>query len=97
MKYIDEWLKLLDLTISGDHWVKLKVNQGWKNTRDNTLHCDQWDVSDRTGKKTKEIDFYGKQIWPCGTKKTKDLKQLLLMLNIMIPKTENYWLLTLMS
>lgn len=66
--------RLVDLPGIGEHWVKLKGNQGWKNTNDNTiwkkdkLHHDHWDVSDRTGKKIKEIDFYGKQIWPYGTK-----------------------------
>jgi len=56
------------------HWVKLKGNQGWKNTLDDTfwkkdkLHGDHWDVSDKKGNKIKEIDFYGRQIWPYGPK-----------------------------
>ena len=66
--------KNVDLPGFGEHWIKLKGNQGWKNTDNNTiwkkdkLHGDHWDVMDRTGKKIKEIDFYGKQIWPYGTK-----------------------------
>ena len=66
--------KIVDLPSSGEHWIKLKGDQGWKNSKDNTiwkkdkLHGDHWDVSDRTGKKIKEIDFNGKQIWPYGKK-----------------------------
>ncbi len=33
------------------------------------LHRDHWDVSDRkTGKKMREVDFSGVQIWPDGPK-----------------------------
>jgi len=66
--------KTIDLPGSGNHWIKLKGDQGWRNSKDNTiwkkdkLHGDHWDVSDRTGKKIKEIDFHGKQIWPHGKK-----------------------------
>lgn len=66
--------KTIDLPGLGDHWIKLKGEQGWKNSKDNTiwkkdkLHGDHWDVSDRKGKKIKEIDFYGNQIWPYGNK-----------------------------
>ena len=58
----------------GDNWVKLKGTQGWKNTKDNTIwnkdkfHGNHWDVTDRTGRKIKEVDFYGRQIWPYGPK-----------------------------
>jgi hypothetical protein len=67
-------LNNVDLPGSGKHWVKLKGVQGWKNTLDNTiwkkdmLHGDHWDVMDRTGKKVKEVDFNGRQIWPYGPK-----------------------------
>ena len=32
------------------------------------LHKDHWDISDKKGKKVKEIDYKGNQIWPNGTK-----------------------------
>ena len=54
-------------------WAKLPRDQGfrdpdnllWKLDR---LHKDHWDVSDRQGRKVKEIDFAGNQIWPGGPK-----------------------------
>lgn len=58
----------------GQYWVKLKGAQGWKNTRDGTywnkdkLHKDHWDISDNKGKKVREVDFNGKEIWPNGPK-----------------------------
>jgi len=58
----------------GKDWVKLKGTQGWKNTKDGTiwkkdlLHRDHWDVMDQKGKKVKEVDFSGRQIWPGGPK-----------------------------
>lgn len=58
----------------GDDWVKLKGDQGWRNNKDDTIwkkdkkHGDHWDVSDKKGKKVKEVDFDGKQIWPDGPK-----------------------------
>jgi len=30
-------LEKVDLPGSGQHWVKLKGSQGWKNTLDNTI------------------------------------------------------------
>ncbi|MBU2714149.1 RHS repeat-associated core domain-containing protein [Zooshikella harenae] len=44
---------------------KKKKNERWKKDR---LHEDHWDVSDTKGKKVKEIDFDGNQIWPNGPK-----------------------------
>jgi hypothetical protein len=37
------------------------------------LHKDHWDVSDTKGKKIKEIDFDGNQIWPGGAKNKNKL------------------------
>lgn len=54
--------------------TKLKGNQGWEDSQGNRWkkdkkHKDHWDVTDpKTGKKVKEIDFDGKQIWPGGPK-----------------------------
>ena len=53
---------------------KLKGNQGWRDKKGNIWkkdmkHKDHWDVADpKTGKKIKEIDFNGNQIWPQGAK-----------------------------
>jgi hypothetical protein len=60
----------------GDGWRKLKGDQGWLDEDDNTWKKDQkhknhaphWDVSDRRGKKIKEVDYDGKVIWPNGSK-----------------------------
>jgi hypothetical protein len=55
-------------------WVKLKGDQGWRDSAGNIwkkdrLHKDHWDVSDpRTGTKIREVDFRGVQIWPAGPK-----------------------------
>jgi hypothetical protein len=57
----------------GPTWVKLKGDQGfrdpngfiWKIDR---LHKDHWDVSDRRGKKVREVLFNGSQLWPSGKK-----------------------------
>jgi hypothetical protein len=57
----------------GLNWVKLKGAQGfrdphgliWKIDR---LHKDHWDVSSYNGRKIREIDFQGIQIWPDGPK-----------------------------
>jgi hypothetical protein len=63
-----------DLPGKDEDWVKLKGDQGWKNTQDGTrwkkdmLHKDHWDVMDTKGNKIKEIDFQGNQIWPGGPK-----------------------------
>ena len=54
--------------------VKLKNGQGWKDKdgnfwRKDMKHKDHWDVTDsKTGKKVKEVDFDGNQIWPNGPK-----------------------------
>ncbi|MEM7382778.1 MAG: tetratricopeptide repeat protein [Bacteroidota bacterium] len=53
---------------------KLKNGQGWKDKKGNIwkkdkMHQDHWDVTDpKTGKKIKEVDFNGNQIWPDGPK-----------------------------
>jgi hypothetical protein len=54
-------------------WVKLRGNQGWRDPEGNIwrvdrLHKDHWDVSDPKGKKIREVDFDGRQIWPGGPK-----------------------------
>lgn len=69
-------LNVLDNTLPGEgqNWIKLKGNQGWKNTEDGTywkkdmLHKDHWDISNSKGKKVREVDFNGKEIWPNGPK-----------------------------
>jgi RHS repeat-associated protein len=54
--------------------IKLKRGQGWKDEQGNIWkkdmkHKDHWDVTNpKTGKKVKEIDFDGNQIWPNGPK-----------------------------
>ena len=54
--------------------TKLKRGQGWRDADGNIWkrdmkHQDHWDVTDpKTGKKIKEIDFKGYQIWPDGPK-----------------------------
>jgi len=58
----------------GPGWTKLKGNQGWRGPDGNIwkkdmLHKDHWDVSDpRTGRKIKEVDFDGNELWPKGPK-----------------------------
>jgi hypothetical protein len=58
----------------GTDKVKLKNGQGWRDSNGNIwkkdqLHKDHWDVTDpKTGKKVKEVDFNGNQIWPGGAK-----------------------------
>jgi len=53
---------------------KLKNGQGWldetgKIWKKDMKHKDHWDITDpKTGKKVKEIDFDGNQIWPKGPK-----------------------------
>jgi hypothetical protein len=53
---------------------KLKGNQGRMDEQGNIWkkdmkHKDHWDVTDpKTGKKVKEVDFNGNQIWPDGPK-----------------------------
>ena len=53
---------------------KLRNNQGWRDSKGNVWkkdmkHKDHWDVIDpKTGRKLKEVDFEGKQIWPQGPK-----------------------------
>jgi RHS repeat-associated protein len=53
--------------------TKLKGNQGYKDKAGNIWkkdmkHKDHWDVSDKKGKKVKEVTFDGKQLWPDGQK-----------------------------
>ena len=52
---------------------KLKGNQGYLDENGNywkkdMLHKDHWDISNKKGKKIKEVDFNGKEIWPNGPK-----------------------------
>lgn len=51
--------------------TKLKGSQGWRDEdgniwRKDMLHKDHWDVSDRAGKKIKEVTFDGRELWPNG-------------------------------
>lgn len=53
--------------------VKLKKDQGYRDKGGNIwkkdkLHKDHWDVSDRKGRKIKEVRFDGTQLWPDGPK-----------------------------
>jgi hypothetical protein len=54
--------------------TKLRNGQGWRDADGNVwkkdqLHKDHWDITNpKTGKKVKEIDFNGNQIWPNGPK-----------------------------
>ena len=53
--------------------VKLKGNQGYRDSKGNIwkkdqLHKDHWDVTDKKGRKIREVTFEGKQIWPSGRK-----------------------------
>jgi len=52
--------------------VKLKGGQGYRvgseTWKEDKLHKDHWDVVDRKGKKKREVDFNGRQIWPAGPK-----------------------------
>jgi hypothetical protein len=55
------------------HWAKLPRGQGYRDPdrlvwRLDRLHKDHWDVSDEGGRKVKEIDLNGRQIWPGGPK-----------------------------
>ena len=54
----------------GQGYKEKKSDRIWKKDK---LHKDHWDVSNRKGKKVKEVDFNGKQIWPNG-KKNKNKK-----------------------
>jgi hypothetical protein len=54
-------------------WTKLKGDQGWRDKDGNIWkkdmkHKDHWDISDKKGKKIREVDFDGNQIWPEGPK-----------------------------
>ena len=60
-------------TSNPEDYTKLKGNQGWKDKDGNTwkkdqLHKDHWDISNKKGKKIKEVDFDGNEIWPNGPK-----------------------------
>jgi hypothetical protein len=57
----------------GGEWIKLKGDQGWRDSDGNIwkkdqFHKDHWDVSDRKGNKIREVDFNGKELWPNGPK-----------------------------
>jgi hypothetical protein len=57
----------------GEGWTKLRGNQGWRDSKGNIwkkdqLHQDHWDVSDRRGRKVREVDFQGRELWPNGPK-----------------------------
>lgn len=58
----------------GGGWTKLKGDQGWRDADGNIwkkdqTHKDHWDITDpRTGKKIREVDFRGVQLWPAGPK-----------------------------
>jgi hypothetical protein len=57
----------------GPGWVRLRGDQGWKAPdgliwKKDRLHKDHWDVSDASGRKIREVDFSGIQIWPQGPK-----------------------------
>jgi hypothetical protein len=57
----------------GSGWIKLKGSQGFRDPDGNIwkkdkLHKDHWDISDGAGRKIREVDFFGKQIWPAGRK-----------------------------
>lgn len=54
-------------------FTKLKGNQGLKDKHGNIwkkdqLHKDHWDISNKKGKKVREVDFDGNEIWPNGPK-----------------------------
>jgi hypothetical protein len=64
---------MIPLPGKGPGWIKLKHGQGWRDAGGNIwkkdkLHTDHWDVSDSKGRKIKEIDFNGNEIWPGGPK-----------------------------
>lgn len=56
-----------------DKFIRLPNGQGdkdqdghiWKKDK---LHKDHWDITDRRGKKIKEVDYNGREIWPNGPK-----------------------------
>ena len=53
--------------------VKLTKDQGYRDKDRNMwkkdkLHKDHWDVSDRKGRKIKEVRFDGTPLWPAGPK-----------------------------
>lgn len=57
----------------GHGWSKLRGGQGYRDPagdlwRVDRLHGDHWDVSDPVGRKVREVDFEGRQIWPDGPK-----------------------------
>jgi Fe-S cluster biosynthesis and repair protein YggX len=59
----------------GGDWVKLKGDQGWKDADGNIwkkdkLHKDHWDISNKKSTKIREVDFFGREIWPNGPKNT---------------------------
>jgi hypothetical protein len=62
-----------DLPGKGKEWTKLRGNQGWKDSNGDIwnkdkLHKDHWDISNSKGKKAREVDFEGNEIWPGGLK-----------------------------
>ncbi len=54
-------------------FTPLRNGQGYKDKKGNIwkkdkLHKDHWDVSNSKGKKIKEVDYNGREIWPNGPK-----------------------------
>lgn len=78
----DRYLTTWNLPGEGDGWVKLPNGQGWKDPDGNiwkrdhkhkdtgrtSRPCPHWDVSNKKGKKIREVDYDGKEIWPNGPK-----------------------------
>ncbi len=83
-KYIDEngkekWYTPRD---QAPGWNRLPGNQGWqdpdgnrwkkdhkhKDTGRTSRPCDHWDVANKQGKKIREVDEGGNEIWPNGPK-----------------------------
>ena len=63
----------MNLPGEGEGWVKLRGDQGWRAADGNIwkkdmLHKDHWDVMDSDGRKIREVDFDGREIWPGGPK-----------------------------
>ena len=56
-----------------ENFVKLKNGPGYKDSKGNIwkkdkMHKDHWDVSNKKGKKVREVSYDGKKIWPNGPK-----------------------------
>ncbi len=60
-------------TSSPKSFTKLKGNQGWKDKSGNiwkkdVKYKDHWDISNKKGKKIKEVSYNGIEIYPNGPK-----------------------------